>query len=150
MADGRRRTVAQKLDHLFRTVHPASRGPYANGEVAEAIQRASTGDSKGLSASAIQQLRTGAKKNPTMATVKALADFFGVPPAYFFDDDVEATSNAELDLLTAMRDADVKSVALRVSGLSPQGLRQIKGIIDHVRQIEGLPDNAIEDERHQP
>ncbi|MDT0464790.1 helix-turn-helix domain-containing protein [Streptomyces gibsoniae] len=144
MEDGRQRTVAHKLDYLFRTVHPAHRGPYTYAEVAEAIQSASKGEGKGLSASAIQQLRTGAKKNPTMSTIKALADFFGVDPAYFFDDEVEERSNLELELLTAMRDADVQSVALRVSGLSPQGLRQIKGIIEHVRQIEGLPADGTE------
>lgn len=32
------RTLAEKLDHLFRTVHPRGRGKYSYAEVAEGIR----------------------------------------------------------------------------------------------------------------
>lgn len=35
MEDDRSPTFAQLLDHLFREVHPPSRGPYTYAEVAE-------------------------------------------------------------------------------------------------------------------
>ena len=58
------RTLADKVNWLIDRAHPAGRGPYTYGEVADAITEAAGADSKGISASAIQQLRTGAKANP--------------------------------------------------------------------------------------
>jgi transcriptional regulator with XRE-family HTH domain len=52
-----------------------------------------------VAASAIQQLRTGAKRNPTRQTLKALADFFGVPAGYFVDSAAAERTKAEMDLL---------------------------------------------------
>ncbi len=64
----------------------AGRGPYSLQEASDAIgARAGEGRS-GLSASAIQKLRTGSKTNPTMRTIESLARVFGVAPQYFFGD----------------------------------------------------------------
>ena len=142
-------TLADKLNHLFETVHPAGRGPYGNEEVAAAIR-----DQGGptISATYIWLLRKGRRDNPTLKHVEALAAFFGVPPAYFFDDDTTAKVDAELGLLTAMKDAGVQKVALRVAGLSPRSLDSITEMIERVRELEGLPQQptdtgASEDER---
>jgi hypothetical protein len=62
-----------------------------------------------------------------------------VPPAYFFDDETSAQVEAELGLLTAMRDAGVRDVALRASGLSAKSLDTINDVIRRVRELEGLP-----------
>ncbi|MER5435998.1 helix-turn-helix domain-containing protein [Streptomyces sp. NPDC002588] len=132
---------AARLDWLFKRVHPAGRGPYTYKEVEEAIREAVGPGGKGLTASAIQQLRTGGNANPKLSTVQLLADFFGVAPAYFFDDKEAEATQAQVDVVAALRDADVKSIALRASGLSSEGLRQIRGIIEHVRHLEGLPDD---------
>ena len=53
-------SFAERLDHLFRTVHPQGRGEYSYREVAKAIE-----DSGGptISASYLHQLRTGVKDN---------------------------------------------------------------------------------------
>ncbi|MDT3397279.1 helix-turn-helix transcriptional regulator [Streptomyces sp. B1866] len=132
------RLVARRLDHLFRNVHPPTRGPYTITEVAEAT---------GVSFSAIQQLRAGKKNNPTMATIRALAEFFGTSPLYFFlDDDAAQKEEAQLDLLAAVRDGDVAEVALRASGLSPDGLREVRSMVDYVRHREGLPPLPAPDE----
>ncbi|HCA84134.1 MAG TPA: Secondary metabolite protein [Streptomyces sp.] len=141
MAEGRQRTLAEKLDHLFSTVHPPSRGPFTPAEVAEAIAEADS-DGRGLSASAIQQLRNGSKKNPTMNTLRALAAFFGVPPAYFFDDEVAAHTDAEIGILAAMGDAGVRQVALRAKGLSTESLQILNSVIDQARRLDGLPGDA--------
>jgi transcriptional regulator with XRE-family HTH domain len=133
-----RARFAERLDHLFRTVHPAGRGPYTYAEVAQAIQQAAGAEGKGISASAIQQLRTGAKTNPTMNTIEALAQFFGVRPSYFFDDESAEQTAAELSLLASMRDNNVRAIATRAAGLSPETLSVLQGFIERARALEGL------------
>ena len=130
-----RRSLAEKIDHLFKTVHPA-RGEYSHEEVAAAIR-----DRGGptISATYLWQLRKGMRDNPTMRHLEALAGFFGVPPAYFFDDEAAARIDAELAMLAALRDSNVRQVALRAAGLSEESLGAIAEMIERVRQLEGLP-----------
>lgn len=130
-----RRTVAEKLEHLFHAV-PGPHGEYSLEEVAAGI-RGQGGPT--ISASYIWQLRKGVKDNPTKKHMEALAEFFGVPAAYFFDDEAAARIEAELSMLAALRDAGVRRVALRASGLSPRSLAAIQSIIESARQLEGLP-----------
>lgn len=130
------RTLAEKLDHLFRTIYPRDRGEYSYAEVAEGI-RARGGPT--VSASYLWELRTGRADNPTKKHLEALADYFGVNPSYFFDRESVARIEAQLDFLAALRDAGVREIALRASGLSPRGLAALRGVIEHIRQVEGLP-----------
>ncbi len=130
------RTLSEKLNHLFETVHPAGRGPYSNEEVAASIRERG---GPTISGTYIWLLRKGGRDNPTMKHIEALAGFFGVPPAYFFDDETAAKVEAELDLLQAMKDSGVQKVALRAAGLSPKSLDSIAEVIDRVRELEGLP-----------
>lgn len=132
-----RRTLADKLNHLFATVYPASRGPYSNEEAAAAI-REKGGPS--ISGTYIWLLRRGQRANPTLKHLEALASLFGVPPAYFFDDEEAARVDAQLELLTAMRDLGVHTVALRMAGLSPKSLNSIAEVVERVRELEGLQD----------
>jgi transcriptional regulator with XRE-family HTH domain len=127
--------LASRLNHLFETVHPPGRGPYSNEEVARAI-RAQGGD---ISRAYLSYLRNGDRANPTLQHMQALARFFGVTPAYFFDDDVAAKVDAQLELAVALRDAGVRAVALRAAGLSPRGLHAVTAMIEEVRSLEGLP-----------
>jgi transcriptional regulator with XRE-family HTH domain len=130
-----RRSLADKVDHLFKTVHPAS-GEYTYEQVANAI-RGQGGPT--ISATYIWPLRKGERDNPTKHHLEALARFFGVPPYYFFDDDASKQIDAELELLASLRDASVRHVALRASGLSAESLGAIVDMIERVRQLEGLP-----------
>ncbi len=139
MAD-RRRTLAEKVDRLFKAVHPADR-EYTHEEVATAI-RAAGGPT--VSSTYLWQLRKGLRDNPTMRHLEALSDFFGVPPAYFFDDELSARIDAELTLLASLRDARVRQVALRTSGLSAESMGAIVEMIERVRQLEGLADPPAE------
>jgi transcriptional regulator with XRE-family HTH domain len=130
------RTLADKLNHLFATAHPVDRGAYSNDEVAAAI-----GEQGGptISAVYIWLLRKGHRNNPTLKHLEALAAFFGVPAAYFFDDEATARIDAELQLLTTMRDLGVHAIASRMAGLSHKSLRSIAEVIERVRELEGLP-----------
>jgi ESX-1-secreted protein regulator len=129
-------SFAARLDHLFRTVHPQGRGEFSYREVAKAID-----DRHGpttISASYLNQLRTGVKDNPTKRHIEALAEFFGVPVAYFFDDAATARIDAELELLAALRDTGVRQIAMRAAGLPPQGLESVRQIIELARSVSGL------------
>ncbi|MGH3739562.1 MAG: helix-turn-helix domain-containing protein [Micromonosporaceae bacterium] len=132
----RPRTLAEKLDYLFRVVHPKGRGEHTYREVAQAINDADDGMT--ISASYLWQLRRGDKDNPTIRHVEALAKFFGVPPSYFLDDAAAGEITAQLDLLAAMRDSEVREIALRASDLSDAALKMIKGLIENTRELEGL------------
>lgn len=140
------RTLAERLDHLFRTVHPVGRGEYSSEEVANAIR-----DRGGptVSATYIWMLRRGTRDNPTKKHLEALSDFFGVPPAYFFDDESAARIETELAMVSALRDAAVHRVALRAAGLSPESLAALAEMIDRVRTLEGLPDEPADSGKEQ-
>jgi transcriptional regulator with XRE-family HTH domain len=134
----RSRTLAEKLDQLFRTMHPRGRGEYTYREVAAGIR--AQGGPRRMSATYLWQLRTGLKDNPSRRHLEALATFFGVPVSYFFDDAMAARIDAELALLRALRDTPIRRIALRLADLSPAGLAAIADMVEHVRRLEGLPD----------
>jgi transcriptional regulator with XRE-family HTH domain len=133
-----RRSLADKLDHLFSVIHPA-KGEYTYDQVSKAIEERG---GPTISAAYIWQLRKGVRDNPTKRHLEALAEFFGVPPSYFFDEQAAHRVDAELELLAALRDHDVRQVALRASGLSSGSLAAIAAMIEQARQLEGLKDNG--------
>ncbi len=140
MADGIvKGALAAKLDHLFSVVRPADSDEYTFDEVAEAI-KAQGGPT--ISSTYLWQLRKGLRDNPTKRHLEALATFFGVPAAYFFDDTEAERINAELALLSALRDAPVLQIALRARGLSTKSLETISDLVERVRELEGLPDTT--------
>ncbi|HEX5741871.1 MAG TPA: helix-turn-helix domain-containing protein [Pilimelia sp.] len=131
-----RRTLAEKLDHLLSVVHPPGRGPYTYEEVARAI-RARGGPT--ISAAYLWQLRKGQRTNPTKQHLEALAGFFGVPPAYFFDDARTTALDDQVEFLRAMRDREVRDVALRTLELSPEARRSVITIIGELGRLESGP-----------
>jgi transcriptional regulator with XRE-family HTH domain len=131
-------SLAEKIDHLFETVRRKDGSRYSNEDVAAAI-RPRDGEGPTISGSYIWMLRRGDRDNPTKKHLEALAKFFGVPPAYFFDE-AESTAIAnELVLLRSLADAGVKRVAARLGGLSDGGLRVIADVVERIRASEGLP-----------
>ncbi len=136
MADAEppRRTLAEKVDRLFAQVRP-TKGEYSYEHVASAI-RAEGGPT--ISATYLWQLRKGLRDNPTLKHLEALSSFFGVPASYFFDDEAATSIDAQLAVLASLRDASVRNVAVRASGLSPESLETIADMIERVRKLEGL------------
>lgn len=132
--------VARRLDHLFRTVHPAGRGEYSYGEVADAINSAA--GRQAISKQYLWQLRTGKRAKASGTYLKLLADFFGVPVNYFIDEQPEAEDTTRAQLLAAVPDQAVRDLALRAAGLSERSLTAIAAMIDNARALEGLPDNS--------
>ena len=91
-------SFAARLNRLFETVYPPGRKPYtsAGGRRPPRQGHPDVG-------SYLFQLRSGNRDNPSTATVVALADFFGIDPAYFTDDEYFAKLDAELDALARLR-----------------------------------------------
>lgn len=156
--------IAQKLDHLIGTVHPADRGPLSYMEIAEGIRRQAGGSGPTVSHATIHKLRTGEITDPKVSTLEVIARFFGVPVTYFLDDTVAERVDAGLAglrermapdparqrLLAALRDGAVREVAVRLHGLSPGSLRAVRAVVDQARRLEGLPDDPVADEDDAP
>lgn len=118
------RTLAEKINRLFETIHPPDRGPWSNQDVERWLTERAAVDGDGLTISAnyLLMLRNGQRDNPTMRNVQAMAKFFQVDPGYFLrdDDDTEQTY-ADLQLLGAIRDNEqIRSIALRAFDLDPE------------------------------
>ena len=128
-------SIAARIDHLFRIasgpdgVEPSYRQVSAN-------ILARTGVHVGVTT--LHSLRTGAAADPRMSTIEAIARYFGVPVNYFFDDEVTERVDAQLALLSALRDHRVQTIALRAHGLSKEALDMLNGVIEHARAAEGL------------
>jgi transcriptional regulator with XRE-family HTH domain len=130
---------AQRLDNLFRTVHPKDRGPYTPAEVADAINAAA--GERVVSATYLWLLRTGERSNPTLRHLTAIAKFFGVPPVYFLPGTDTGADQTALpsEVLAALTDDKVRHLALRAAGLSDRSLKAIADMVDSARTVEGLP-----------
>ncbi len=133
--------LGTRLEHLFATI-PSPGGRWTNVEMTNQLAQ------RGIQTTAayISMLRRGQRANPSLAIVTGIAGAFGVPVAYFYDDNVADRLNSDLELLVAVRQAGLENIALRAAGLSPKGLREVGRIIDAVRRIEGLDESDPEDE----
>jgi hypothetical protein len=67
-----------------------------------------------------------------------------VTPSYFFDESSAADIEGQLALLAVMRDAGVRAIALRSSGLSEESLQAIQGMVENARRLEKLPETHRE------
>ena len=134
------RSLADKLNRLFATVRPDPAREYSNEHVAAAIR--ATGVS--ISQSYIWQLRKGRKTNPTLRHLQALAEFFGVPTAYFVDDATTDRITEQLNVLAAeqarlheaSQGSDVKLMAMRAGQLSQEHRKQVMDLLDIVYRLE--------------
>ncbi|MEV6304754.1 helix-turn-helix domain-containing protein [Actinoplanes sp. NPDC051861] len=123
-------SIAEKLDRLFRAT---GRPEPSYMAVAEAIR---AGQGVPISHTYIWQLRTGRRDNPTVQHLTALATYFGVPVAYFLDDETTARVDRQLDLLRALSEAGVTEMALRAADVSPSGRAAISELIQRVWESE--------------
>lgn len=135
------RTLAQKIDHLFSAVHPPGR-QYTHEEIATAI-RESGGPT--ISGPYLWQLRKGIRDNPTKRHLEALSAFFGVPVAYFFDDVMTERIDAQLELISALRDGEVRDIALRTADLSPQARHMVADLVRNAHSMENPGQRAEPD-----
>ncbi|RZS40736.1 transcriptional regulator with XRE-family HTH domain [Herbihabitans rhizosphaerae] len=137
---GPARSLADKLDHLFRTTARPDGEEYSYEQVAAAI----TATGVTISQSYVWALRKAKKDNPTFRHLQALAGFFGVPVSYFFDDEVTDRVDEQLAELQAERErlkriagsSEAQLMALRAGELSPDGRRQVMELLEVVHRLE--------------
>lgn len=130
MTDG---TLANRIDHLFKAVQPKGR-EFSYEEVARGCEALTVGT---FSKTYVWQLRTGQRDNPTKRHLEALAAFFGVPVAYFFDDQVVDNVNSQLALAAALRDSDVRDIAMRALHMDHATRQSLAHIVHEISRMQG-------------
>jgi len=146
-AGGDRPMLAVRLDELFHTSRPGGRR-WTNSEVAAEIKRAVP--TLKVSGAYLSAIRTGKRTNPGPELVAALATFFGVSPAYFVDPAHARQADRQLAMLDELRQAGVRSIALRAVGLPAESLDAVAAVLDQIRKAQGLPPVEEKPEPHQP
>ncbi|MEU3627885.1 transcriptional regulator [Amycolatopsis coloradensis] len=139
MTEPRATPLTDRIDRLFQVVRRPNGEQHSHEEVARAC-RESTGES--FSAVYLWQLRTGRRDNPTKRHLEALAAFFQVPPAYFFDDEQGRALAEEIELLGALRNSAVRDLALRAVTLSEEGLGTVADIVEAIKRREAKRDQG--------
>lgn len=127
---------ATRLNKLFETVHPPGRAPHTNSEVAAALTAAGHPIAKPY----LSQLRSGRRTNPSDQLVVALANFFRVRPAYFFDDRYAATIDHDLELLSSLHAYNLRRLSSRAYDLSAESADLLTAMAEKLRASEGLPE----------
>ena len=115
------RTLADKVNWLISTAHPAGRGPYSNAEVAAPIRK-TTGER--VSHTTIWKLRSRQATNPQKRLIETMARTFGVRPSFFVGDHDENQADPiqeEAETRAMIGDASITADQLRpFLRLSPQ------------------------------
>ncbi|MEV5988242.1 helix-turn-helix transcriptional regulator [Streptomyces sp. NPDC052051] len=133
--------MSELLDSLFRTSRPEGRR-WTNDEVAARIKESHP--QIRVSGAYLSALRNGKRTRPSPELQSALAEFFGVSPAYFVDSDHAQKVLQQLALLEDMSQSGVRALALRAVGLPQESLQAIVTVLDQVRKLQGLP--PVEDD----
>ncbi len=122
------RSFASRLTHLIQTVHPPDRGPYSYREIAAGVRH----HGGAMTAAYVNQLARGKQPYPRIHHVEALAWFFGVPVAYFFDDEVAGRVETRITEAVSWRDAEARHIAERVCELGPSGRYTVSSLVDNL------------------
>jgi len=134
--DAEKGELAARLNKLFEVMRKPNTPPLSNAAAAAQIT-AKTGVS--ISPAYLWQLRNGIKDNPTVAHLRAIAQFFGLPASYLIDRDPDDGIDAQLNILQALRDSSVRDLAARAAGLTPEALNSVAVMLNHLRKLERLP-----------
>jgi transcriptional regulator with XRE-family HTH domain len=114
-------SFADKLEHLFETIRKPDGSQYTQAEVIEG-----TGDV--LTRVYLWKLRTGRASNPGFHILKAIADFFGVDPNYFFDGEETAIDEEK----TKPREKYMQEIQTRAYQMDERGRKAILDMMDYI------------------
>ncbi|WP_411140354.1 hypothetical protein [Streptomyces sp. x-80] len=121
-SQGGRRLVAkfdQRLSELIAAHYPDKRHRPGYAKLATQVGETTGGT---ISATCLWELATGKERNASLEQLDVPAEFFEVPPEYFFDDAAAERITSELRLATALRDTQVRNLASHADGLPPEAL----------------------------
>lgn len=118
--------LSEQVKILFDSVrHPDGR-PFTLQEVS---------DGSGVSLGTIGQIRSGKLNNPQLNTLRALAQFFGVPLRYF-ETGTREECYALLTDPSILEKPALNEIAFRASGLPPQAQQDILSLIKVFQEEE--------------
>ncbi len=123
-----------RLNTLFVGIPDPHGHRWTNDGAAEAI----TASGVPVGGSYLAALRSGTRNNPSARLIAAIAALFDVPVTYFFDADEAARIDGQLGLLNALRDAQVRTLIARTTGVSATGIANLTAILEQLRHLEGL------------
>jgi transcriptional regulator with XRE-family HTH domain len=130
--------IRPSVDELTGTDEVGRR--YTNKEIADRINAKSGDSGVSISAAYIGELRRGIALDPRASHIRALAQAFGVNPAYFVDDAAARRVQEQIDLLNDLRRMDVRQVALRHvlrdTGLSEASATLVEQMVARLSAIE--------------
>ncbi|EST33755.1 hypothetical protein [Streptomyces roseochromogenus] len=133
-----------RLNELIAAFYPDERKRPGYTKLAQEIRETTGG---AISGTYLWELATGKKRNVTLEQLSVLAEFFGVPPAYFFNEDVAERVSSQLKLAAALRDTRVRNLALRADGLSGESLDALLAMVAEARKLQNLSPIEEWDER---
>lgn len=110
-------SFAERLNRLFEEKRKPNGDRHAKKEVIES--------SPALSRLILWRLETGQTLKPSYEVVKALADFFGVQPGYFFEEDEEI----KIDEIEPDREKQLETL-LKSFGVAEEGRKALRAMID--------------------
>ncbi len=127
------RGISARTNWLFEIIKDENTGqPYTTSEVA----RMSLGN---LTEEQIEEIRTGKLTNPSFDQVLALADAFGVHPAYFLDIGGKSPITNE-EAMNIFRDETVSAIARKSLHLPGRERQMILGIIQQFEDMHEAED----------
>ncbi|RJQ84662.1 hypothetical protein [Amycolatopsis panacis] len=129
------RRIDLRLNELISALYP---DPHTRPGFAKLAKEIHESSGRSISGTYLWELSTGKKWNVTLEQLDVLAEFFGVPPEYFVNDQVADRVHSQLRLAMALRDAQVRSIALRADGLSADALNSISEMVDEARKRQKL------------
>ncbi|MGW0022161.1 helix-turn-helix domain-containing protein [Rhodococcus sp. NPDC003382] len=102
-------SFADRLRHLFDTVHPPNRGPYTQTEVVDMLRFSGSKMTTGY----MSQLLNGKRTSPGVDVVRDICRVFCVPMDYFSDEETYEEVKASIAWIQNMRDSKDQQVAAR-------------------------------------
>ena len=117
--ENKKENFSKKLKSLFEEKRKSDGSKYTQTEVIEGTKGV-------LTRVYLWKLRTGRASNPGYQIIKAIADFFGVNPSYFFvEGDQVATQPQEPP-------DTVDQIAFRAGELDEEGKQTVLNMIDYI------------------
>jgi len=138
--------LAERLNALFaRVPRPGGSHPYSNDLAAEALRDRSIS----VTGVYLSQLRSGRRDNPSAKLLAGIAELFGVPITYFFDDEQAQRIEAQLDALAGLRASGVQGIMARASDVSEGNQKALAAILEQILRIEGIEGSDETDQDRQ-
>ncbi len=139
-------SLARRLEDIVNAYYRGNRPPYS--KIVEEI-RESTG--RTFSATYLWELATGRKRNATRDHLRVLAEYFGVTPDYFTDEEVSERVRRQMEFAVALGNSKVRTLAFRADGLSEAGLDALLAVVNAMSPSTAAPGTGDgDDNRRDP